>query len=333
MRIVAPRPGSGPILDRIGWTIFQPGGAVVAPKVFSAAYRASIGRQIPRDTELFHWVGTGIELLGFEFERIARQAAVPFLVTPALHRGEWGDAAIDGRLYRRAHHVIVLSEDERRRMAQLGVPDHRVTRVSLGPTVTEGGNGQRFRHLHDLRADVPLVAFVGRRSRYKGLVETIAASDSLLRSGLEHRLVIAGPPGDLTSDELRGAGVIDVGLCSEEEKADLLAAASVLCVPSSSESYGIVYVDAWSRGVPVIASRGQAVADLVRPGVDGLVVDQHVADVTDALYALITRPELARSLGSAGRARQIDELSWERFRTDHEAAIRAGTDELLRRAR
>lgn len=331
LRVIQPGRGTRPLLDRVGWTIFQPGGETLAPAVFRAAHRASLARQLPPDVSLVHWIGTGIELMGHALARHAARCAAPFLVTPALHEGQWGDAAIDARLYRRADHVIVLSARERRRVESLGVLPSTVTQVAIGPTIDLKGDEEAFWRRHGLDRRLPIVSFVGRRSAYKGLLETIEASAALRSEGLDHVLAVAGPRGDL--EVPAAAGTLDLGLCSEEEKADLFAASSVLCVPSISESYGIVYVDAWSVGVPVIASRGPAVAPLVRDGEDGLIVDQNPASVGAALRRLLEDPELAARLGATGRERQMRELSWERFAKDHETAAEVARETLRSRVR
>src|SRR4051812_41118282 len=175
VRTVAPRPASSLLLKRTGWTIFQAGGPVVAPRLFGLGYRPSVRRQVPADTGLVYWVGAGIELLGFEALAAARRAGAPFVVLPALHPGVWGDTAIDARLYRSADAVVALSESERALLEGFGVDPKRIEAIRPGPTVLEGGDGPRFRAAHGIGPDEPVVAFLGRRARYKGLAATVEA--------------------------------------------------------------------------------------------------------------------------------------------------------------
>ena len=312
LRTVAPGRWTRPLLRRVGWTIFQPGGSTVAPALFGQALRRSVARQFPERPALVYWVGAGIELMGFELARRARAAGAPFVVCPALHPGDWGDARIDASLYRSADAVFALSRFERERVVEMGVDARRVHVLPLGPTVTPGGDGTAFRALHGV-GDRPLVTFLARRSRHKGLEVVVEAARRLRQDGLDLALAVGGFPGDADAVVASLPGVIDVGVCDERTKADLLAASDVLCVPSVSEALGIVYLDAWSAGVPVIASRAPAVQELVRDDVDGLLVEQTVDDVSAALRRLLADAALRRRLGAAGRERQRRDYSWEAF--------------------
>jgi len=60
------------------------------------------------------------------------------------------------------------------------------------------------------------------------------------------------------------------GLPNELGKADAFAGCDVFCLPSAHESFGIVYVEAWSYGKPVICGTAPACRELVEPGVTGL---------------------------------------------------------------
>jgi glycosyltransferase involved in cell wall biosynthesis len=315
-RTVVPERGSSAALRRVGWTIFQPGGTVLAPAVFGSMFRRSVQRQVPRDTAHIHWVGTGIELLGFEFLRLARTRGVPFSVLPALHPGEWGDAAIDGRLYRLADAVMALSDDERDRIVSLGADPACVHVVPLGPTVLASGNEQRFRARYAIPR-TPVIAFLGRRSRTKGLEAVLEAVRRIREEGKDVVLAVAGPPGDVPAEALAEPYVLDLGLCDEQTKADLLTTCHVMALPSTAEAFGIVYLDAWACGAPVIASNPRAVRELVEDEVDGLRVEQHVPEVQEALSRLLDDGALRARLGAAGHAKQRERYTWERSAARH----------------
>lgn len=314
VRTVAPAVRSRHVLRGVEQLRFRPGGDRLAPAAYGRLVRASVARQVPADARFVHWVGTGSELLGFELRRLAGSRGLPFTVCPALHAHEWGDGTIDGSLYRKADAVLAFSEHERERLAELGVPLERSVKVPLGPTVAGGGDGARFRAKHGL-PDVPLVVFLGRRTRSKGLQALLEAFALLRAAQTPCALAVSGPAGDVTGAP---AGVLDLGVCDEAEKADLLAAADMLCVPSVSESFGIVYVDAWAAGLPVISSHPAPVVELVEDGVDGLRVDQEPGAIAAAVRALVEDADLARRLGAAGHRKQQSTFTWERCAAAHE---------------
>jgi phosphatidylinositol alpha-1,6-mannosyltransferase len=114
-----------------------------------------------------------------------------------------------------------------------------------------------------------------------------------------------------------GAAVFH-GRLSDEERDAVLAEGSVFAMPSrvdafgSSEGFGIAYVEAGGRGLPVVAGRVAGALDAVVDGETGLLVDSrdHV-QVAEALVLLLRDHDLARRLGDGGWAR-AKTLTWER---------------------
>jgi glycosyltransferase involved in cell wall biosynthesis len=95
--------------------------------------------------------------------------------------------------------------------------------------------------------------------------------------------------------------VHDVGRVSDADRARWLARAAVLCLPSFSESFGLVVAEAWSQAVPVIVADIPVLRELVTDSGGGLVVDPDSASFAAALTSLLDDPERARKLGAAGQ--------------------------------
>ena len=86
--------------------------------------------------------------------------------------------------------------------------------------------------------------------------------------------------------------------------ADRMRAADIVAVPSSSETYGLVALEAQACGTPVVASRIDGLAEAVRHGSTGLLVDERTpAAWAEALRTLVLDQGLRRSLGSAAAVR------------------------------
>ncbi len=89
----------------------------------------------------------------------------------------------------------------------------------------------------------------------------------------------------------------------------LLQEARAVIVPSKSETFGIVIVEAWAAGTPVISSRTSGASALVQDGVNGLLFDlDRPATFHSAMDRVLDRPELAAQWGAAGRAKAVDEF-------------------------
>ena len=108
-----------------------------------------------------------------------------------------------------------------------------------------------------------------------------------------------------------------VGAVSDAERDRWVARARVFAMPSrlppggvGGEGFGIVYLEAAARGLPVVAGNVGGAVDAVVDGVTGLLVDPaDPAAVADALVALLTDRERAEALGRAG-AERAREFAW-----------------------
>lgn len=114
-----------------------------------------------------------------------------------------------------------------------------------------------------------------------------------------------------------GEHVMLLGVLSGREKWDAFAAADVFCFPShyESETFGLVLVEAFCFGLPVVATRWRGIPSVV--GEDGdcgfLVPVKDPAAVADRLELLVCNPELRRAMGKRGRRRYTKHFTEERF--------------------
>ena len=137
----------------------------------------------------------------------------------------------------------------------------------------------------------------------------------LWRRGVDFEVVLAGPemPNFRRffatypfADRVRRLGVI-----SEPEKRSFFAAIDVFALPSRSDSFGLVLLEAWANGVPCVAYRAGGVADVIRHERDGLLV--HCGDIpalSVAFERLAANPDLRCRLGAAGRERLPRDFAW-----------------------
>ncbi|MCB1291123.1 glycogen synthase [Mycolicibacterium sp.] len=175
----------------------------------------------------------------------------------------------------------------------------------------------------------PMVAFVGRITRQKGVPHLIAAAH---RFDPEIQLVLcAGAPDTPEiAEEVRTAvaelaaergGVFWVrDFLPVHEIREILSAATAFVCPSVYEPLGIVNLEAMACGTAVVASDVGGIPEVVIDGVTGRLVHYDEADprsfeagLADAVNALVADPALAAAYGAAGRARCIDEFSWARI--------------------
>jgi len=199
--------------------------------------------------------------------------------------------------------LVVLSEAMRVRLEAEGV----------GPA-TVVHNAVRERPERREKAAEPLVAYAGRLARAKGVHVLLRAMADVLREAPEARLLIAGdgPERDALAGLARDLGiegsVTFTGHLERGEMERRLEPAWVQVVPSLwDEPFGNVVTESMMRGVAVVASDSGGIPEIVRDGVDGMLVPPgDVAELGRAILGVVTRPRRADEVGSAGRRRVLE---------------------------
>jgi glycosyltransferase involved in cell wall biosynthesis len=279
----------------------------------------------PLHPDVIHFVGTGWDFFGFGLANLARKLNSVLTILPAVHPRSWGDHGIDLRLYKQADVVLCLSEHERDHLERLGLPKAKSTRCRLPPMCRKDGKADRFHEKYKL-ANRPSVLFLGRRDRGKGYWSLLEAWPRVLKSVPGAVLILAGPGGDEFRKQLHrlpAQSICDLGIPNELEKADALAACDTFCLPSAHESFGIVYVEAWSYAKPVICGPAPASREFVKDGQTGLWSSQDPNELAEKILALLRDEQLRTAMGIAGIKLQKEEFNEQAFLATHLQAFRS----------
>ncbi len=155
------------------------------------------------------------------------------------------------------------------------------------------------------------LAFVGQAVERKGLPVLLRAFEAL-REHIPVELTVVGA----NADEVRpllldDRGVTVLGRVDDAEKQRVLEAADVLCAPSlGGESFGMVLTEGFAAGTPVVASDIAGYRDVVRDGVDGLLVPRGDATaLAETLRDLWLAPERRVSMGRAA-GEHAERFAW-----------------------
>jgi glycosyltransferase involved in cell wall biosynthesis len=267
----------------------------------------------------------------------ARRHDVPHIVTPFLHFGDPDDPKVRRyytmphqiALLRRADALMVLTELEADYLESQGIATERVHIVGAGIDVASvtGGDGDAARSR--LGIDGPFVLALGAAAFDKGTVHLIQAVSQLNRSDTGVQLVIAGPVLSEIDALMRSLPAEDrreirlLGFVTESERRDLLAACDLLALPSRTESFGLVFMEAWANHKPIIGARAGAIPAVVRDGEDGILVKfGDVTALAAAISTLLRSPELGAKMAASGFAKVVDESVWfERVRAVYENVL------------
>lgn len=270
-----------------------------------------------------HFVGTGWDFFGFAMHQLARRTGATFTIWPAVHISQWGDDEIDLRLYRLADTIFCQSRHEVDYLTARGMRPANLVRCGLPPMCLPDGDSLQGRRKWNI-GDRLCVLFIGRRDAGKGYPALLTAWKQVLQVHPDAVLLVAGPEQEdrFALDGIPPASIRDLGVPDEAEKAEALAACDIFCLPSAHESFGVVYVEAWSYGKPVICGSAPASREWIDDGVTGLWADQSPDSIAAAIVTLLSDRDLRCRMGNAGRAYQRENLSCSTFAAAHQAAFK-----------
>ncbi|OBI90230.1 glycogen synthase [Mycobacterium sp. 1245805.9] len=172
----------------------------------------------------------------------------------------------------------------------------------------------------------PMVAFVGRITRQKGVAHLVAAAHRF-SPGVQLVLCAGAPDTPELAEEVRAAvaelaherdGVFWIReMLPIGELREILSAATVFVCPSVYEPLGIVNLEAMACATPVVASDVGGIPEVVSDGVTGSLVhfdaDNPAAfrsGLATAVNELVADPDKAKRYGEAGRQRCVEDFSW-----------------------
>jgi glycosyltransferase involved in cell wall biosynthesis len=207
---------------------------------------------------------------------------------------------------------------ERDALLRHGLPAEKLVMQGMGVDLADctGGDRQRARAAWGAAPGDVVIGHLANNSVEKGTVDLLRAAEAAWRGGCRFRLVLAGPEmsnfrafweGYAAKDRVVRLGVLDEG-----QKCDFFAGIDAFAMPSRSDSFGLVFLEAWANGAPSLAYRAGGVPGVIRHEQDGLLERcGDVGGLTEALRRLAEDDVLRTRLGEAGKARLPREFCWE----------------------
>jgi starch synthase len=187
---------------------------------------------------------------------------------------------------------------------------------------------------HGIDPEYPIVLFVGRITRQKGIIHLLKAADHIppqaqivLCAAAPDTVEIAREFQNLTSElkSSRGNVFWIEQMLPRPELMEIFSAATAFVCPSVYEPFGLVNVEAMACETAVVASRTGGIPEIVVDGETGYLVplgetdpvtgepddpSSFAAELAERINRLLDDPELALNMGRAGRVRAIEHFSW-----------------------
>jgi glycosyltransferase involved in cell wall biosynthesis len=273
------------------------------------------------DAVHLHTIPYPHNLVGYMAARLRRKRVV---ITPHFHPGHshyerWSNYS----LLKRCDSVIAVSEYECDYLVSKGLDRRKILVTGNGvhvedylPKDLSCFQAQLVRR-YGLSPTTKVIVFVGRKLEYKGIATLVDAYRSLSADG-DIALLMAGPSTSWFQgyyaklSQREWERIIDLGTVSEQEKVNLLHLADVLVLPSRFEAFGIVFLEAWACGTPVIGAATGAIPSVIGEG--GLTFEYgNARDLADKLKVVLYKTELARQMVLLGQRQLVENFTWEKI--------------------
>jgi glycosyltransferase involved in cell wall biosynthesis len=265
--------------------------------------------------------------LGYYGCLIKTLTRVPLVGIPLLHTEEdWSHSEVLHKMLARCD-TLLTNTDYEKLFIEARVPGHRSVHVippGVDPECFSERDGLQIRVRYGI-GEAPVVGYVGRMQPTKGVVRLLEAMKTVWRSDPRVRLLLAGRRFPASSDHDREfqhalaslsarerSRVIHIDGFDDKEKSSIFDAMDIFAMPSTAESFGIAYLEAWMCQKPVVASRIGSTRCVVDDGVDGVLVDPNDSDdIAAAILQLLTDPQLGRRMGRAGYEKTRSKFTWD----------------------
>jgi glycosyltransferase involved in cell wall biosynthesis len=221
------------------------------------------------------------------------------------------DRHVVGRL---ATVVLAVSQEDRNRMISIErLPPEKIVHLPNGVSPLAESPGADVRAELGISPSVPLVVSVSVLRAQKALDVLVRAAQIVHAALPEVRFLIVGdgPERDSLAALVRHLGLEEVVLLSghRSDVGDVLAASEIVASSSAFEGSPLALMESIGAGKPVVATRVGGVPEIVRDGIEGLLVPPgDPTALADALLTLLRDPGLRERMGSAGRERQRTEF-------------------------
>lgn len=186
-------------------------------------------------------------------------------------------------------------------ISQYDIPKEKVVPVFAGSNVTRSSDNNLTKYFSKN------ILFVGVEWERKGGPTLLAAFRNILKTHPDTTLTIVGcNPKNITLPNCKVIGKIPVNEISK-----YYDCASIFCLPTVREPFGIVFIEAMKYRLPIVANKIGSIPDLVINDYNGFLIDNNVRQYTDILCKLLSNPEKCQQMGENGYQYFKSNFTWD----------------------
>lgn len=260
--------------------------------------------------------------------RFAKKYNLPVLVTPLMHLGEYKGDKVNRyytrdfqiRLLAQCNKIIVQTTIEREYLKNAGIDEKKICLVGQGINIEaiQGGDRERFRKKYNIK-ETKIVFHVSAKSYDKGTVHLVEAMKKVWQVDKDIMLVLAGAAMDEFNRYFSSQNSFIKKKClvldyvDHEDKKDLFAAGDVFVLPSRTDSFGVVFLEAWANKKPVIGAHAGGIPEVIRHGEDGYLVKfGDTEEISDYIKELLRNKDLSHTIGEKGFLKVKNNMTWDK---------------------
>jgi len=250
--------------------------------------------------------------------------AKPFVFMGAIHFDDENNIGLPNYILERialSEKYIANTSFEKESLIKLGIKSEKINVIGCGVHVNEFGitAKEKARELMGLKNSDFVIGYVGRFATNKDLSTLISAFSKQCQDNW--KLILAGGSNSYVTEIIkivnsRYSSISDrISFILDFEemfKEQIYSSLDVFVCPSYSESFGIVFLEAWASKLPVIGTEIGAIKSLVSNGVDGrLYPISNDIELAKLLLYYCESKEIRQMHGNAGFNKLIQNYSWE----------------------
>jgi len=240
---------------------------------------------------------------------------IPVVFMPITHAANpWTIHPCLNRIFNKSDAIVACTDFEKKFLIDTGFAEEKkITTVGLGidPQKFEGANCNSIREKYHL-PDAPMIAYFGRIVPEKGIEHLVDSMKIVWEDNNDVHLILAGKSDEDFTPELtehmnrystaQQKKIIQIDNFDEADKKHLYDAIDIMIMPSNIDCFGIVYLEAWACGKPVIACKNTPQETIIKDGEDGVLVEYgNVAELGSSIIALLRDDLRRKQMGDQGR--------------------------------
>ncbi len=262
-----------------------------------------------------------IVIIGFPYDHIvpvyvsAKKWKLPIITIPLIHQEfpEMYLTAFRLNILNNSDMIFVMSESEKKKLVSLGINKEKISKIFPPLNQDEWKyldqkKSKELMYIHNKK----IVLFAGSKSYVKGAIFLIEAMKKVWSKEPETILMFIGSDTKefqnyfLKLPENIKEKIIDHGVVDDTTKKNIFNTCNILVLPSKSESFGLVYLEAWMCEKPVIGCNIESTAELIEHMKNGLLVEfGNIDQLSDSILLLIRNLSLCKKLGQEGKQKSL----------------------------